>query len=1294
MDGAEGRPMHTLACPRCRFVSLAAERCERCGVLLAPRPAGALVFPGGGALFARVPPPGALTGVAALWLVALLGPWALLSALLVLRGPLTAPLSPSPPTAAQLVVEPWLLLLGESEAARRVFTVAPFARETALAALAALVVLAAAFAAWRRRRRRAPPLATPPGPGELLAPALLGLAPTLLAGAYALHALRPVLPVLTLPAPFTAVAPLVASGVAGAGLVLLAAAPTLGLALGLRWLRGRYGWCEVGADQVLFAPPAVVPWRLVVPKRDLGARRVDAAGVRVEVPGAGHLLVPTRDATESEEVLRRLDDVDLAADDEVPTAAAGPRRWPSPLVLGLVVGAPTLLVTHRLGLAWTLPALAAALAVAAPGVHLLLRWLGARADAARLHVGRDGLLAGRWIARASIRSIVAVSGDRRTDLAIEEVDGRRHLLRLGAGAFEPARTRLARWLGREVAAVQRGWATPRARRRALGAAAGACLAGTLLVAVAPWDGLVPVAHVVMTDHLGNSATLIRSPGAPGRLLLLGPRPRAIDLGRGRRLDLAGAAEGAPVLDLARSRLQVGEGPWVDLPAGARLVVVSRRDDGVEVETASTFPFGAWEFMHLTGDSGEAWGSTPLPAVLGWCRSSGEPAWDRFVAGFTSVTLTRSSGCPGDVALCWLVDHGRVLAVVGTTELVGVRRDAEGLELHRPWDGGDRVWRSGSPGRLLLEGHCRMLAFDGDPPDLERLLELQARVARGEPQEEAGRALLPFWDLAPPEGVSRRKVRALACSLSARPDPWRDDRRAHEPSQDEPEVLLALLGVEELLRSADAGAREAGVRAVLSASSAGARRATLEAVWRLLPRLTRLLQDDDPRVRAAAAEALLTYEPDALDALAPLLRADPDEAVRVRVLRALPDSLQHIIHPAAALRALRPLVHDPALEVRLLSQHLLESTLRSADVHATPDLVAEVGALLEDVHAPTSLRRAALEAVLPADREAVRPLSPALRGLLGRPDPLRDLVERAVHRLDDGCACDGPPDALCWLGRRQEEDGRWASPRGDHDVGVTALATLAFLAHGQTHRFGRWKVAVGPGLAWLRERQGRDGAFDEPPLDQALATQALCEAFATSRDRALRASAQAAVDALVRAQAPDGGWGSTLLTAHAVLALKSARSGGLDVPDEALARAGARLQEPGAADDAAAEAGLPVERAAALLGRLFTGERGVHLEIRRNDLPRPATDQGAPAYWYFATYAAFAAGHPDFIARWGPEVDAMLTGLQVAPGDPEQGSWAAAGWSGAWGGRTATTALNFLTREVHRRYERALDDGGR
>jgi hypothetical protein len=126
--------------------------------------------------------------------------------------------------------------------------------------------------------------------------------------------------------------------------------------------------------------------------------------------------------------------------------------------------------------------------------------------------------------------------------------------------------------------------------------------------------------------------------------------------------------------------------------------------------------------------------------------------------------------------------------------------------------------------------------------------------------------------------------------------------------------------------------------------------------------------------------------------------------------------------------------------------------------------------------------------------------------------------------------------LAWLTQKQKSDGSWvfdgSMPR--EQSAATGLALLSFLGAGQSHKAGRYQQTVQAGLDWLVKDVARNGpkagrflgsnSHQGPIYSQGIATLALCEAYGLTRDPALLAPAQSAIDYIQDAQAPNGSWG--------------------------------------------------------------------------------------------------------------------------------------------------------------------------
>ena len=342
-------------------------------------------------------------------------------------------------------------------------------------------------------------------------------------------------------------------------------------------------------------------------------------------------------------------------------------------------------------------------------------------------------------------------------------------------------------------------------------------------------------------------------------------------------------------------------------------------------------------------------------------------------------------------------------------------------------------------------------------------------------------------------------------------------------------------------------------------------------------------------------------------------------------------------------------------------------------------------------------------------------------------------------------------ALRWLAAHQDPDGRWgcvdwarncgrkkglppcSGParhgRGEepgagnspHDVGVSALSLLAFLGDGHTHRFGLYKATVRRGLDWLRRTQRPDGSIGfqgrGPTIyDHALATMALCEAFAITRDPRLREPAQRAVDFALDAQNPGLGWrygvkpgdNDTSITGWFVLALKTARTAGLAVPDASFEGALAWLERatssrgatgyiaPDGNSAALDENGdrfdaVPCMTAVGVVCRLFTGQQPTERVVQQGsailDRARPEWEARRLNfyYWYYGTYAQYQVGGQAW-KRWNEAMQAALLPHQRSLGCVD-GSWDPVDEWGLVGGRVYATAINALTFEIYYRYAR-------
>ncbi len=385
-------------------------------------------------------------------------------------------------------------------------------------------------------------------------------------------------------------------------------------------------------------------------------------------------------------------------------------------------------------------------------------------------------------------------------------------------------------------------------------------------------------------------------------------------------------------------------------------------------------------------------------------------------------------------------------------------------------------------------------------------------------------------------------------------------------------------------------------------------------------------------------------------------------------------------------------------------------------------------------------------VLPEPREPAggRPLAEVPEVYRSRLDPNRSaLAQRAGASAASEQAVER---ALVWLAKHQDRDGRWDGkaarradgtpvpgdddftvhcPTGDPcsgecfyweaDTALTGLALLAYLGAGYTHREGPHAATVARGLNFLVHAQKADGDLRGESRAvgmycHAMASLALCEAYALTGDPRLKDPAGRAMTFLVKAQAPDGrGWrysprapmGDTSILGWAVLVLKSAGYGGLVVPPEAEAGAVLWLDRVAEGPEGGLGAYQPGQKpkasmtAEAWACRLFLGaggrgadgaEASAYLMARRPDRETPFNLY----YWYYGTLAMYLHGGPDW-PKWNVAVRDELVRRQQTRGHLA-GSWDPDGSpEGDRGGRLYSTALGALTLEVYYRYLRVYGD---
>ena len=344
-------------------------------------------------------------------------------------------------------------------------------------------------------------------------------------------------------------------------------------------------------------------------------------------------------------------------------------------------------------------------------------------------------------------------------------------------------------------------------------------------------------------------------------------------------------------------------------------------------------------------------------------------------------------------------------------------------------------------------------------------------------------------------------------------------------------------------------------------------------------------------------------------------------------------------------------------------------------------------------------------------------------------------------------------ALDWLARHQDPDGRWDGgtvkfrdghvaetddtftihcPPGDicfgeciygeADTALTGLSLLAYLGAGYTHVDGKYTDTVARGINFLRQSQKPDGDLRQSFRSDgelrgvtlsvgmychAMATLALCEAYALTGDPAIRPAVEKGVAFLIQSRAVDGlAWryapgaptGDTSILGWVVMALKSAKTVGIAVPPTIQSGIATWLNQ--VSDGRQGGLARYQPAAGVKVTPTMTAEAWACRQFLELGGPGPASDEAAASlldnpkdrgefnvyYLYYGTLAMYQHGGSPW-AKWNAQVRDQVVGRQQTKGhkagswDPDDSPY------GTHGGRIYSTALATLTLEVYYRFLR-------
>jgi hypothetical protein len=299
-------------------------------------------------------------------------------------------------------------------------------------------------------------------------------------------------------------------------------------------------------------------------------------------------------------------------------------------------------------------------------------------------------------------------------------------------------------------------------------------------------------------------------------------------------------------------------------------------------------------------------------------------------------------------------------------------------------------------------------------------------------------------------------------------------------------------------------------------------------------------------------------------------------------------------------------------------------------------------------------------------------------------------------------------ALEWLKKNQSKDGHW-NHRSGHITAATGLAMLAYMGWGAKHNeAGPYQEVLRKAVEWMlaKERSG-DLRYRGDMYDHGIAAIALAEAYNLTRDERLLKAVERMVDFTVKAQNPTtGGWryktyeenprdkGDLSVSGWQLMALKSARLGGIDVPEGTFEKArvflaavtvgdrGYEYQPGRKPSNAMIAEGLFCEQI------LRKGRMNEQMKrsttLIQSSLPKSSTVDYY--YWYYGSLAMRQAQGEAWNA-WNDRLKPILLEKQILTGS-NRGSWIPQGNKHGYAsiaGPVVTTAMAALSLEVYYRY---------
>jgi hypothetical protein len=297
--------------------------------------------------------------------------------------------------------------------------------------------------------------------------------------------------------------------------------------------------------------------------------------------------------------------------------------------------------------------------------------------------------------------------------------------------------------------------------------------------------------------------------------------------------------------------------------------------------------------------------------------------------------------------------------------------------------------------------------------------------------------------------------------------------------------------------------------------------------------------------------------------------------------------------------------------------------------------------------------------------------------------------------------------LAWLAQQQNADGSFGGGRFGRNVAVTALSCIAFMGDGHVPGRGVYGEHVRRGLEYVLNNATETGLIasdgsNGPMYGHGFATLFLGEIYGMTQGGGDTKLSERVRDTLVRAcrliersQNDEGGWrynpvpydADVSVTICQVMALRSARNAGIEVPKSVIDRAVEYVRKAQNTDGGfryQLDSGLSAwPRSAAGVATLFYAgiyrddalDRGLEY-LARNAMPDSPT-RAETHYWYGQYYVAqamYLAGGKRW-AGWWPAARRELLDRQLPTG----------AWNDPSVGPSYGTAMSLIVLQMPKRY---------